>query len=135
MTEPDASASAQAEQTPTGYVPPAVAATGSAAGAPAATPAPTGELSPEVEAIANGYSFDEAAIELGVLMENDAPIPQAVVSIHAPLPVRAGADRALAAASAVRATTDGSGSFTIDLPAASPGLAADLPATGFLVLT
>ncbi len=38
-------------------------------------------LAPEVQAIVKGYTFDEPAIELGVLMENDEPIPQAVVRI------------------------------------------------------
>jgi uncharacterized protein len=48
---------------------------------PADSPAPAAELSPEVDAIIKGYTFDEAAIELGVLMEDDEPIPQAVVRI------------------------------------------------------
>src|SRR5215210_1400938 len=37
--------------------------------------------SAEVAAIVQGYTFDEAAIELGVLMENEEPIPSAVVRI------------------------------------------------------
>ena len=41
----------------------------------------TPELSPEVAEIVKGYTFDEAAVELGVLMEDDQPIPQAVVRI------------------------------------------------------
>jgi uncharacterized protein len=36
--------------------------------------------SAEVAAIVQGYTFDEPAIELGVLMENDEPIPSAVVA-------------------------------------------------------
>ena len=45
-----------------------------------ATTAPA-ELSPEAAQIVAGYTFDEPAIDLGVLMENDAPIPSAVVRI------------------------------------------------------
>src|SRR5215210_5348372 len=37
--------------------------------------------SAEVAAIVQGYTFDEPAIELGVLMENEEPIPSAVVRI------------------------------------------------------
>src|SRR5215213_1315712 len=39
------------------------------------------EMSPEVAKIRDGYTFDEPAIELGVVMENDAPVPEAVVRI------------------------------------------------------
>jgi uncharacterized protein len=39
------------------------------------------ELSDEVAAIVKGYTFDEAAIELGVLMENDVPVPSAGIRI------------------------------------------------------
>ncbi|HEX5384402.1 MAG TPA: helicase HerA-like domain-containing protein, partial [Propionibacteriaceae bacterium] len=39
------------------------------------------ELSEDVRQIVQGYTFDEPAIELGVLMENDAPAPSAVVRI------------------------------------------------------
>ena len=35
----------------------------------------------EVAEIAAGYTFDEPAIELGVLMENDMPVPSAIVRI------------------------------------------------------
>jgi DNA helicase HerA-like ATPase len=42
---------------------------------------PPAEFSPEVEKIVKGYTFDEPAIELGVLMEEDAPVPAAVVRI------------------------------------------------------
>jgi uncharacterized protein len=41
----------------------------------------SGELSSEVQEIVAGYTFDEPAIELGVLMENGAPVPSAVVRI------------------------------------------------------
>ena len=41
----------------------------------------SGELSSEVQEIVAGYTFDEPAIELGVLMENRAPVPSAVVRI------------------------------------------------------
>ena len=34
-----------------------------------------------VAAIVKGYTFDEPAIELGVLMEDDAPVPRRVVRI------------------------------------------------------
>ena len=34
-----------------------------------------------MQQIVAGYTFDEPAIELGVLMENDAPVPSAVVRI------------------------------------------------------
>ena len=44
-------------------------------------PPPPSELSAEVQQIVSGYTFDEPAIELGVLMENDAPVPAAVVRI------------------------------------------------------
>jgi DNA helicase HerA-like ATPase len=37
--------------------------------------------SEDVQRIVEGYTFDEPAIELGVLMENDAPVPSAVVRI------------------------------------------------------
>ena len=39
------------------------------------------EPSTAVAEITAGYTFDEPAIELGVLMENDAPVPSAVVRI------------------------------------------------------
>ena len=39
------------------------------------------ELSPEVAKIRDGYTFDEPAVDLGVVMENDAPMPAAVVRI------------------------------------------------------
>jgi uncharacterized protein len=39
------------------------------------------EQSAEVAAIVDGYIFDEPAIELGVLMQNDEPIPSAVIRI------------------------------------------------------
>src|SRR5215204_4783822 len=39
------------------------------------------ELSEDVQQIVQGYTFDEPAIELGVVMENDAPVPEAVVRI------------------------------------------------------
>ncbi len=48
--------------------------------APPATP-PLPELSGEVRRIADGYTFDEAAIELGVVIADDAPVPSAVVRI------------------------------------------------------
>jgi len=44
-------------------------------------PPPSSELSAEVQQIVSGYTFEEPAIELGVLMENDAPVPAAVVRI------------------------------------------------------
>jgi uncharacterized protein len=43
--------------------------------------APPEQLSADVEAIKDGYTFDEAAIELGVLVEADEPVPQARVQI------------------------------------------------------
>ena len=42
---------------------------------------PGAELSEEVSAIVRGYTFDEPAVELGVLMENDVPVPSAVIRI------------------------------------------------------
>ncbi len=45
-----------------------------------ALPQPS-ELSAEVQQIVSGYTFEEPAIELGVLMDNDAPVPAAVVRI------------------------------------------------------
>src|SRR5207342_1963280 len=39
------------------------------------------QLSEDVERIVAGYTFDEPAIDLGVLMESDTPVPAAVVRI------------------------------------------------------
>jgi DNA helicase HerA-like ATPase len=39
------------------------------------------QLSEDVQRIVQGYTFDEPAIELGVLMENDVPMPPAIVRI------------------------------------------------------
>ena len=39
------------------------------------------QLSEDVQHIVAGYTFDEPAIELGVLMENDGPVPAAIVRI------------------------------------------------------
>ena len=39
------------------------------------------QLSEDVQRIVQGYTFDEPAIELGVLMENDAAVPEAGVRI------------------------------------------------------
>jgi uncharacterized protein len=39
------------------------------------------QLSEDVQRIVQGYTFDEPAIELGVLMENDAPVPHATIGI------------------------------------------------------
>ena len=47
---------------------------------PTETPEPVG-LPPEVAKIQAGYTFEEPAIDLGVLMENDAPVPQVRVRI------------------------------------------------------
>jgi uncharacterized protein len=44
-------------------------------------PHPQAQQSAELMAIVKGYIFDEQAIELGVLMENDEPIPSAPVRI------------------------------------------------------
>ena len=44
-------------------------------------PLSQGQQSAELTAIVKGYIFDEQAIELGVLMENDEPIPSAPVRI------------------------------------------------------
>src|SRR6476619_5442312 len=38
-------------------------------------------FSEDVQRIVAGYTFDEPAIELGVLMENDLPVPAAIVRI------------------------------------------------------
>jgi len=46
-----------------------------------ATGHPGPELSEEVSAIVRGYTFDEPAVELGVLMENDTAVPSAIVRI------------------------------------------------------
>jgi DNA helicase HerA-like ATPase len=45
-----------------------------------AGPPPT-ELSSEAQQIVAGYTFDEPAIDLGVLLENDSPVPSAIVRI------------------------------------------------------
>ena len=42
---------------------------------------PGPELSEEVSAIVRGYTFDEAAVELGVLMDDDTPVPSAIIRI------------------------------------------------------
>jgi DNA helicase HerA-like ATPase len=39
------------------------------------------QLSQDVQRIVQGYTFDEPAIELGVLMESDAPVPGAIIRI------------------------------------------------------
>src|SRR5687768_13085546 len=39
------------------------------------------QLSEDVQRIVQGYTFAEPAIELGVLMENDAAVPGAVIRI------------------------------------------------------
>jgi uncharacterized protein len=39
------------------------------------------QLSEEVQQIVQGYTFDEPAIELGVLMENDVPVRPAIIQI------------------------------------------------------
>ena len=39
------------------------------------------QFSEDVQRIVAGYTFDEPAIELGVLMENDVPVPAAIVRI------------------------------------------------------
>jgi hypothetical protein len=39
------------------------------------------QLSGDVQRIVQGYTFGEPAIELGVLMENDVPVPPAAVRI------------------------------------------------------
>ena len=39
------------------------------------------QLSEDVQRIVQGYTFEEPAIELGVLMENDAAVPGAVIRI------------------------------------------------------
>jgi DNA helicase HerA-like ATPase len=39
------------------------------------------QLSEDVQRIVQGYTFDEPAIELGALMENDAPVPPATIRI------------------------------------------------------
>ena len=44
-------------------------------------PAPDTELTAEVAAVRAGYTFEEPAIDLGVLMENDAPVPDVRVRI------------------------------------------------------
>jgi DNA double-strand break repair helicase HerA and related ATPase len=46
---------------------------------PAATP--SAELSADAQQIATGYTFNEQAVDLGVLVENDTPLPAATVRI------------------------------------------------------
>jgi DNA helicase HerA-like ATPase len=46
-----------------------------------ATGQPGPEPSAEVSAIVRGYTFDEPAVELGVLMEDDTPVPSAIIRI------------------------------------------------------
>ena len=40
---------------------------------------PAAQQLSEMQRIAQGYTFDEPAVELGVLMENDAAVPAAVI--------------------------------------------------------
>ena len=47
----------------------------------AMTEAGADQLSEDVQRIVAGYTFDEPAVDLGVLMENDTPVPAAVVRI------------------------------------------------------
>ena len=50
--------------------------------APGSAPAPAAASLPEyVQQIKDGYTFEEPAIDLGVLMENDAPLPSVRVRI------------------------------------------------------
>ncbi len=39
------------------------------------------QITEDVQRIVQGYTFDEPAVELGVLMENDAPIRPAIIRI------------------------------------------------------
>jgi hypothetical protein len=39
------------------------------------------QLSADVQRIVQGSTFDEPAIELGILMENDAPVPPAIIRV------------------------------------------------------
>jgi DNA helicase HerA-like ATPase len=49
--------------------------------ADAPQPSPEVALSEDVALISKGYTFDEPAIDLGVVMENDTPVPAAVIRI------------------------------------------------------
>jgi DNA helicase HerA-like ATPase len=66
-----------------GYVPPTAAAPAAAPPSTAAAPAPVAPapLSADGEVIAKGYTFDEPSIQLGVLMEDDTPKPDAQIRI------------------------------------------------------
>ncbi|GAA3568573.1 DUF853 domain-containing protein [Microlunatus spumicola] len=66
-----------------GYVPPTAAAPAAATPSPAAAPAPVppAPLTADGEVIAKGYTFDEPSIQLGVLMEDDTPKPDAQIRI------------------------------------------------------
>jgi uncharacterized protein len=69
---------------PQGYVPPtASGAPAAPAAAPteAAAPPPPPPLSEAGQAIAKGYTFEEPSIQLGVLMEDDTPKPDAQIRI------------------------------------------------------
>jgi DNA helicase HerA-like ATPase len=46
-----------------------------------ATGQPGPEMSEQVSAIVRDYTFDEPAVELGVLMEDDTPVPSAIIRI------------------------------------------------------
>ena len=72
VTSPDA---------PTGYTPPTTTVPAPAAPPPPQAAAAPGPRSPWTQKVIDGYSFDEPAIELGVLMEDGAPVTDAKVRI------------------------------------------------------
>jgi DNA helicase HerA-like ATPase len=78
MTPPSADHTAAAAPTPEAPADPPGA--GSSLTTETTAPA-VGEVSAEVQAIVDGYTFAEQAVHLGVLMENDAPVPAATVGI------------------------------------------------------
>jgi len=66
-----------------GYVPPTAAAPAAVppSTAAASAPVPPAPLSADGEVIAKGYTFDEPSIQLGVLVEDDTPKPDAAIRI------------------------------------------------------
>src|SRR3954465_5118373 len=73
---------------PTPRPPPAAPAPPPATEPPA--PAPVAPLTANGEVIAKGYTFDEPSIQLGVLMEDDTPKPDAQIGTPLHMPNRHG---------------------------------------------
>ena len=77
-SDPPAQASPDASA---GYTPPATTAPPPAAPAPVAPAAPVAPRSEWTQRVIEGYTFDEPAVDLGVLMEDGTPVKDARVRI------------------------------------------------------